>query len=234
MYINRFKLPKYLIYLIVFYITTLLSSAVMGYHLVSLGFLGFKNQFESGATITFPLWYIFGDVIAKVYGYKIARHLIWVGMFSELLFVLLINGVNYIPSPGILQNQSAYNDVVHPMLRFVLAGIIAVTVGSFLNVYIISKLKVLMKGKYFLLRSIGSTAIGDIAVALISGIISYIHIMPFSIVVRLLAAGYLFTLFYGILAIVPASLLVNFLKRKEGYFVLDGMTSFNPFSLKLD
>ena len=51
----------------------------------------------SGATIVFPLTYLFGDIIAEVYGYETAKKLIWIALFSEFVFAIIIKSVINLP-----------------------------------------------------------------------------------------------------------------------------------------
>ena len=59
--------------------------------------------------------------------------------------------------PQFLSIQNAYEEVFGNLIRFVSAGFLAVLSSHFLNIYIFSKWKILLRGKYFWLRSIGAS-----------------------------------------------------------------------------
>ena len=40
--------------------------------------------------IIFPLTYIIGDIVAEVYGYTVAKKIIWVTLICELFFAITI------------------------------------------------------------------------------------------------------------------------------------------------
>lgn len=79
--------------------------------------------------------------------------------YVSLLFVFLsINLPAFTKYP---EYAHAYNIILHLLLRASIANAIAIAIGSFFNIYLLSKWKMLIKGKYFWLRSLGSSAIGE-------------------------------------------------------------------------
>lgn len=55
-------------------VASLIISNVMAAKIVDFGWLQI-----SAATVIFPLSYIFGDILAEVYGYERSRKVIWTG-----------------------------------------------------------------------------------------------------------------------------------------------------------
>src|SRR5690242_4547337 len=117
------KMPyKYILFLSMFFVTIDLSAVSMAYKLVSL-----NNLFEinSGATFIFPITYALGDIITEVYGYNMARKLIWFSLFFQFIFAFLITAVIHLPSPLFWQNEFNYTIVFGSIIRFVSAAAIA-------------------------------------------------------------------------------------------------------------
>lgn len=218
---------KYILPLALFYLMIYLTADSVAYKLVVIG-----PTIEPGPPFIFPISYMIADIIAEVYGYQIAKKIIWITLFYELLYAIIIKLIIKLPSPAFWQFQHSYNIVFGNILRFVLAGIAAVLSSSFINVYAISKWKILMKGRHFWLRSIAASAISGfvlIAVIIIFGYSGTVSLKHISI---MFLSIYGLELFYAILLAWPAWMLTGFLKIKEQMDVYDTNTNFNPFNFK--
>lgn len=216
---------KYLRFMSMLYITVLLAATVVAYKIDMLKFIP-----VAGSTLVFTSSYFLGDVIAEVYGYKISKRLIWESVVCGYIFAFAIALVIALPSPGYWARSQSYNMVFGHIIRFTNAGTLGYLISAFLNVYIISKWKVLVKGKHFWLRSLGATSIGEAAANCVSYTISFFGLIPSKHILMIMLSAYLFKLAYGVVAVWPAMLLTYFLKKQEGDFY-DVNTDFNPFKL---
>ena len=77
------------------FITVLLTSNIIAVKLIHIGtlpfqFLGSDLVFLPAATVVFPISYILGDVLTEVYGFRVARGVIWLGFACNALLVLLL------------------------------------------------------------------------------------------------------------------------------------------------
>jgi len=229
------KLPKiipykYIIFLSMLFVTLDLSSASVAYKLVSLNSL---FQINSGATFIFPLTYGLGDIITEVYGYNMARRLIWMSLFLQFIFALLVTLDIYLPNPPFWEGEKAYIFVFGSMLRFISAGTLGNLVSNFANIYLISKLKIPMEGKLFWLRSIFSTMTSGF---LLVAIVIFVGFSGHGINLRetwvMFRSTYLLEVLYAFICVIPAAFMAKFLKRHENVDVYDYDTNFNPFCLK--
>jgi uncharacterized integral membrane protein (TIGR00697 family) len=205
-------------------ITASLAADVVAYKLILLG-----PALLPGAPLIFPLTYVIGDIVAEVYGYTIAKKIIWITLVCELFFAIVIKLIIHLPSPIFWQQQPAYNQVVDPILRFVLSGILAVISSSFINIYIISKWKILMKGRHFWLRSLGSSAIGGFILVLVTILFGFSGNIHWSKLIHMIFSVYPVEVVYSLLGVWPASIITGFLKLEEQLDVYDTETNFNPF-----
>jgi uncharacterized integral membrane protein (TIGR00697 family) len=185
----------------------------------------------SGATIIFPITYLLSDIITEVYGYSMARKIIWLGLACEMVFALLIKFILTIPYSKNFPYQPEYKDIFDPILRFVASGIIADIASSFANVYIISKLKILLKGKGFIWRSIASTAIGELIMNIIICILAFSSVASFLVVFKLIVSAYTLEMFYAFIFVFPAWMIILILKRNENMDAYDYDTNFNIFKI---
>jgi uncharacterized integral membrane protein (TIGR00697 family) len=126
--------------------------AMLLYRLISIGYLTLP-----GGMFIFPMIYIMTDVIAEVYGYQVARLFIWASLINNFLIAILIMTVIYLPFPNDLKIIShEYVDVYHGLLRADIANIAGVLISCFVNAYVIAKWKILVRGKWFIIRSFSS------------------------------------------------------------------------------
>lgn len=215
---------KYLLPIMMLYLMATLAADVVNFKFIMIGPL-----LESGATLIFPITYLLGDIVTEVYGYHIARKFIWLNLLCELIFAFIVFAVIHVQSATGIAYQ---NDITHALgniLRFVLAGIIANIVSDFLNVYLISKWKIFMKGKHFWLRSLGSTAVSELFLNIITGMLAFFGSMNIMHLFHLITSAYLLEIFYAIVFVWPGWMIIIYLKKKEQIDVYDYNTNYNPF-----
>ena len=99
------------------------------------------------AVLLFPVTYILGDVFTEVYGFKKARNVIWTGFAMNLFAVLIYLAAVALPAPAFFEDQEAYRTVLWSTPRVLAASFTGYLVGEFSNSFVLSKLKVLTKGK---------------------------------------------------------------------------------------
>jgi uncharacterized integral membrane protein (TIGR00697 family) len=207
------------------FITASLAADVIAYKFLLIGPL-----LESGATIVFPITYVIGDVITEVYGYPTIKRIIWIGLGCELLFALIINFIIHSHALHRFPYQEEYKHVLGGILTFVVSCIIADIASSFANVYIISKFKIFLKGRFFALRSIFSTAIGELIMNIIACLLAFLHFTTFYSVVHIILSAYALELVYAVICVVPAQFLCIILKRAENIDAYDYNVNYNIFS----
>ncbi len=113
------------------------------------------------AIVIFPLAYLFGDVLTEVWGYRVARTVIWTGFLANIIVVLFIAAAIAIPADPHYTDQAAYARVLGESPRLVLASLTAYLLGEFLNAFVLARLKVATSGRFLWTRTIGSTLIGQ-------------------------------------------------------------------------
>ena len=219
--------PQYLTCLMMLYVTFTLMGCPLLFKIIHVGFIN-----GPGGLVPLPLVLLLEDIIAEVYGYRVSRILLWYLLLSMLIFifgsVLIVN----MPSPADWHGEAAYQAIFNPLAKGVPIMVLGIFCGRFSNLYLITKLKVIMKGRYFGIRSIVSCLFGDLIALLIIYTFAFWS-FPFSVKAHLflsdLSVRVIYSLFGGFLGVY----VVRFLKKKEGIDVYDTETKFNPFSFKL-
>ncbi len=184
----------------------------------------------SGAQLLFPLTYIFGDVFTEVYGYAASRRAIWIGFLaSALLSVMGLVTVALPPAPD-WDGQEAFGRVFGFVPRLVAASLAAFWAGEFTNAFVLAKLKLLTRGRYLWIRTIGSTLAGQAVDAALVIVLAFGGSLTPGLIGNLILSGYLGKVAYEAAATPLTYCIVGFLKRREGVDTYDDGTSFNPFS----
>jgi uncharacterized integral membrane protein (TIGR00697 family) len=197
---------------------------------------GVRLAFDAG-TLLFPVSYVFGDVLTEVYGYRRSRRVIWTGFACLAAAALVLWVVRVLPGEEGWQStvgQAAYEGVLGGMSTggIVLASLVAYLVGEFSNSVVLARMKVITRGRWLWLRTIGSTLVGEgLDTVIFVVIASLARVFPWSAFASLVLTNYLFKV--GVeAAMTPVTYrIVNGLKRAEGVDWYDTDTDFNPFTV---
>ncbi|MBI5369803.1 queuosine precursor transporter [Candidatus Uhrbacteria bacterium] len=210
----------------VIYVTSLLLANTVASKLVELG-----PFIVAGGIIIFPITYIFGDILTEVYGYRESRKIIWLGFFAQLIMVTGYIVVQHLPAPPFWTNQTAYEAILGFVPRIVGASMIAYLCGEFANSVVLSRMKVLMSGKYLWMRTIGSTLVGEGVDTIIFGFAAFGGLFQMNQLWTLILSGYLLKVSYEVIATPLTYAIIRALKRKEQIDVYDTHVDYNPLNL---
>ncbi len=219
------KSYRYLATISVLFVAVLLISNIVSTKITDLGWF----VFDAG-TLLFPLAYIFGDVITEVYGYKRARSTIWLGFLCTLLMAVVLIIVGKLPPAADWGNQAAYDAILGLTPRIVLASVVAYFVGSFVNSYIMAKMKLMTKGKMLWARTIGSTVAGEFLDTTLFVLIAFLGVLPNALLITIIISNYVFKTVVEILFTPLTYAIIALLKKKESEDYYDHDTNFNPFA----
>src|ERR1700744_654538 len=153
---------KYYDFVMAAYVCVLLCSNLIGpakETTIPLPF-GASVTFLAGV-LFFPLSYIFGDILTEVYGYARDRRVVWAG-FAALAFASLMATVIVALPPAAewRSKQAAVETIFGNTPRIIAASIIAFWCGSFVNSYVMAKMKLWTDGRWLWTRTVGSTLCG--------------------------------------------------------------------------
>ncbi|HAU1546692.1 TPA: queuosine precursor transporter [Legionella pneumophila] len=226
--LTRKKQYKYPYLLLGLYLTFLLSTVCLASRITQIG-----SMLEPGGIFVFPLTFSICDIVGEVYGYAYPRLFIWIGVLAEFLFSLVVITVSHLPAPEFFTQASAYEIVFDPTLRYVGSGLVGLLIGELTNVYLLSKWKIFLKGKFFIMRSLLSTALGQALLTIVVDMLNYFGKLTEHHLGWMMVCGYLWKMSCAVLMVFPAWLVVKYLKRVEQVDHYDIHTNFNPFILGL-
>lgn len=209
------------------YVTFMLATVCLANKLMLVG-----GVLLPGGIFVFPLTFIICDIMGEVYGYAYPRLFIWVGVVAEFIFSIVLIAVSHTASPLYFKDAAAYQTVFDPTIRYVFSGLIALLVGEFVNIYLLAKWKIILRGRLYVLRSLIAAALGQACLTIIVDLLNYTGKVPFFDVIAMMYSGYLYKMIYAVLLVFPAWMLVRHLKKSEAIDYYDINTNFNPFTLK--
>ena len=181
----------------------------------------------------FPISYLFGDILTEVYGYARDRRVVWAG-FTALAFASLMSTViiNLPVAPGGDAQQSALVTIFGNTPRIALGSMIAFLCGSFVNSYVVARMKVWTGGRWLWTRIVGSTLCGELVDSTLFYVIAFYGLWPNSQLLEVTLVQYFAKILWEILATPLTYRIVAFLKRVENEDFYDHDTNFTPFSVR--
>jgi len=185
----------------------------------------------TGGILVFPISYIINDCIAEVWGYRKIRLIIWLGFIANFLVLAFAQIAVILPSPDFWKGGESFNFVFHLAPRVTAASFIAFLAGSFLNAYVMSRMKINSNGKYFSFRAIMSTLAGETADSLIFFPIAFGGLLSGKdLLIMIITQICLKSLYEAV--VLPVTIpFVKYLKKTEDTDTYDNDISYNIFKI---
>ncbi|GHV70706.1 transporter [Spirochaetia bacterium] len=235
---------KYLDIIMAFFVAVLIvSNVASSAKIVDTGFVfPFINVplIFDGGTLLFPLAYVFGDIITEVYGFRASRRVIWTGFAALALSAVVFFLLRILPAEAEWEEyagSAAFEAILGGMSSggIVLASLLGYWAGEFSNSMVLSKMKVLMKGRLLFVRTIGSTLVGEFLDSFIFFLAAcFTGVFPWALFWSLIITNcFLKCAIEAVLT--PATYqAVKRLKKAEGIDTYDVGLRFNPFKQQED
>lgn len=182
--------------------------------------------------IVFPISYIINDCIAEVWGFKKARLIIWSGFAMNFLTIGFARLAIILPAAPFWGGEASFNFVFGLAPRIALASLLAFLVGSFLNAYIMSKMKVATRGKYFSFRAIVSTLAGESADSLLFFPVAFGGLIPLNELLLMIGTQALLKSLYEVIILPVTIRVVKYIKQIDQTDVYDQGISYNIMKIK--
>jgi conserved hypothetical integral membrane protein len=211
----------------IFFVVCLIVSNLFETKIIQLGPIT-----ATAGLLIFPISYIINDCITEVWGYKKARLVIWSGFAMNFIVVGFAQLAVFIPAAPFWEGGESFNFVFGMTPRIVFASLCAFLVGSFLNAFVMSKMKVMSKGRNFSLRAIVSTLVGESADSIIFFPIAFGGLMTNDELLLLIVTQAILKSSYEIIVLPVTIRVVRYVKKIDGSDVYDSSVSFNPFKIK--
>ncbi|WP_280227628.1 queuosine precursor transporter [Bacteroides fragilis] len=182
--------------------------------------------------LVFPISYIINDCIAEVWGFKKARLIIWSGFAMNFFVVALGLIAVALPAAPFWEGEQHFDFVFGMAPRIVVASLLAFLVGSFLNAYVMSKMKVASGGRNISARAIWSTVVGETADSLIFFPIAFGGLIAWPELLVMMGTQIVLKSLYEVIILPITIRVVKAVKRIDGSDVYDTDISYNVLKVK--
>ena len=216
-----------------FHIVAILSvSTLLISNTIAVKLFHFGNFVFPAGIIVFPVAYILNDVLTEVYGYEKTRSVIWTGFLALAIMVLCYSLAVILSPASFWQDQAAFEKLFKQTPRIAMASILGYLVGSFSNSIILSKMKIITKGKYLWTRTIGSTIVGEGFDSFVFNFVAFAGIFATSDLITVAFSGFVFKVAFEAIATPITYLVIGWLKKAENEDKYDVNVNYNPIKLK--
>jgi len=173
-----------------------------------------------GGAFLFPLTYIFGDVLAEVYGARKAHRAILLGFgvsFLASVIFLIVDAMP--PAPG-WDNQSAWHAVLGFVPRIVIASLCGYLIGQFLNAHVLIWIKRRTSEKHLWARLLGSTVVGEFADTTVFCLVAWAGLIGAGTMANYVITGYVYKVVVEAVLLPVTYRIIAAIKRREPDYVL--------------
>jgi uncharacterized integral membrane protein (TIGR00697 family) len=221
---NKTKVSVLFLIMSMLFTVCLLTANLLGTKQIALGSIS-----VTGGLLIFPVSYIINDCVCEVWGYSKARLLIWLGFIMNFFFVSVCALCDAIPGAPYWDNDAGFHAIFGLAPRIAFASFMAFLAGSFINAYVMSRMKVMSEGKHFSFRAIMSTVFGESTDSLIFFPLAFYGVIPTSELPVLMLSQVVLKTAYEIVVLPLTIRIVNWVKHYENEDVYDKNISYSIF-----
>ena len=184
--------------------------------------------------IVFPVSYILNDVVCEVWGYGRTRMLIWLGFAMNFFFVMMGAIADWIPGASYWDGEEGFHQIFGLAPRIAGASFLAFLCGSFINAYVMSKMKLSSAGRNFSYRAVMSTVFGELTDSVIFFPLALGGVIPWEEMPSLVITQVTLKTVYEIIVLPVTIRVVKFTKEHDHEDVYDNGMVYNIFKLNLN
>jgi uncharacterized integral membrane protein (TIGR00697 family) len=190
----------------------------------------------TAGVIVFPVSYIINDVVCEVWGYQRTRMLIWMGFAMNFFFVIMGAIADWIPGAPYWHGDEGFHVIFGLAPRIALASFIAFITGSFINAYVMSRMKLSARDsgafkKNFSARAILSTVFGELTDSIIFFPLALGGVIPWEEMPSLMISQVALKTLYEILVLPVTIRVVEYTKKCDNEDVYDEEINYNIFNI---
>jgi uncharacterized integral membrane protein (TIGR00697 family) len=198
-------------------------------NLLETKILQFGTFTMTAGVLCFPISYILNDCICEVWGFRKTRLIIWTAFLMNFLVVALGQLAVMLPAADYWkESEPHFNFVFGLAPRIAASSFLAFLVGSFVNAYVMSRMKVSQQGRHFSVRAIASTLWGEGADSLIFFPLAFGGMMPVPELLKLMLLQVITKTAYEVLMLPLTIRVVRAVKQVEQTDTYDTDLTYNP------
>lgn len=143
-----------------------------------------------GGALLFPFTYIFGDVLAEVFGLRKARRAILLGFGVSILAAVTFALIGTAPALD-PELDSAFARVLGFVPRIVLASLLGYLCGQFVNAWVLVRMKDRSREGSLWQRLLGSTVVGEACDTVVFCLVAFGGMISAGEMTNYIVVGYL-------------------------------------------
>lgn len=182
--------------------------------------------------IVFPVSYIINDVVCEVWGYRRTRMLIWLGFAMNFFVVGMAAIADWIPGAPYWHGEEGFHQIFGLAPRIAGASFLAFLCGSFMNAYVMSRMKLSSEGRNFSYRAVLSTIFGELTDSIIFFPLALGGVIPWEEMPSLVITQVTLKTLYEILVLPVTIRVVAYTKKHDHEDVFDKDIAYNIFKVK--
>jgi uncharacterized integral membrane protein (TIGR00697 family) len=211
---NQISINAKLLFLLGFFVSMLVGMNLLGGKIIP--FLGLST---SVSLFMIPITFLITDIVAEVYGRKMAESFVWIGVISLAVITAFVALFVWLPAHERFIYDSDYRNIFGISIRFLVASIVAFVISQIHDIWAFEFWKKKTKGRWLWLRNNASTVISQGLDTLIFMFIAFYGITPeFNtlFIIELSIPYYVFRIGFALIDTPFVYLGVRWLKGKEG------------------
>lgn len=166
----------------------------------SLSYAFFNTVSVSVGILTVPLMFLVIDIVHEVWGKKMAKEFIYVGIVS-MLFMIAITAISvWVPPAARFADQNAaFTTFFGTSIRFAIASILAFYISQMQDIFVFHYLKEKTKGRWYWLRKNISTYLGEFVDSTIFMFVAFYDPakFPAPVVIKMILPYYIFKILFA-------------------------------------
>ncbi|KWH27652.1 hypothetical protein WL99_20065 [Burkholderia cepacia] len=202
----------------IIYLTALFSVMLVTTNLIGDSITTFTLPFLQGYTflfptalVVFPLTYCFGACITETYGFVVSRRVIWGAFLVNIPVVMIILSLEKAGWLG-----GSVLGVSHQMMRALGASAVGYFAGELSNSLVVSRLKILLKGRALIFRFIAANIVGAVVDSVLFGTLLFYGNVPHAVLFKILVAQITIKILYEMAFSLLFSRIVVWIKSRDG------------------
>ena len=163
--------------------------------IISIDFLGMETP---AGVLIYPLVYILTNVIAKVYGEKVAQRTIILGLCVDILFVFMTTLILFLPSPSFFTGDASLQFVFTQTPRILVASYISYLIGNFVNARATTIVN--RSGGYSTFKNLGAIAFSELVDNFIFIGMAFIGVYSVADILIMIFSHWILSLIWNVIA----------------------------------
>lgn len=198
-------------------VSSLIAVSYITSNLMAVKLINFYGiTFFDAGTVVFPFAYMLSDVLTEIWGFKIAKKVIFLTFFCNVFLVFFTSVGLFIPAPEYMfEINDAYKKIFTIVPRVLIASLCAFLAGEISNSWVLQKVKELTNSRHLWIRTILSSAVGYIFDTVIFVFIAFGGEAPIKDLVVMICTQYIMKICLESLCGTPlAYAIVRYIRRR--------------------